>query len=370
MSPHINPALAFAGGAKAAAAITADALPGITAVDPSTGDIAGGETVAVWGTGFKSGDQVTVDGNATTETFVDSGKITFTAPADAVGTYDVLVVRGVDNSNAKDYTYTDQTPDPPSDLVFASDWVTATGTSDNALSDGSIWSNPAGPGGVMEVVAASGLDFPSAMTNVLRIEQLEGASFERISVGPSAWSLPSNGSSIWKRVYWRTDADGSSSKGGTNHPLQSCASGGSKCGDLWWHHNYPGGTTWDLIVVTNDTAWPDNRHSPGRVFAYNETYRVEWEFARLTNTTWNLHCRIYNSSNELLYEDADFGSAQGGSLADTPTFTTDDPASQAECLFGFQGGDAIIGGNEFIWFGGYAVSLSDWCGPYASGEGP
>lgn len=366
--PHINPALAFAGGAKAAAAIIGDALPAITAVDPNTGDVAGGEIVNVWGTGFKSGDQVTVDGNATTETFVDSGKITFVAPVDTVGTYDVLVVRGANNSNAHNYTYTDQ-GGPPSDLVFASAWDAATGTSDNAVTDGSVWNGPTGSSLLLEVIASTGLDFPSGMTNVLRIEQPENTGHNAINLGPGAWDLPANGSSIWKRIYWRNNAT-SVGKSGLLHPLQSCASGGSLCGDLWWKHDYPGGSVWKLLIQPQDTTWPNNQFTPGSVFAFNTTYRIEWEFARISTTTWNLHCRIYDSSDVLLYEDADFGNAQSGSLADTPTITTDTPESQQECFLAFQGGEGVPGGGEFMYFGGWAVSLADWCGPYSSGEGP
>ena len=84
---------------------TAIPNPVITALDPSSGPTAGGTVVKVIGTGFVDGDQVTEDGNATTEAFVNSSLINMTTPADAAGTYDVLVVPtdGRATSNAKDF---------------------------------------------------------------------------------------------------------------------------------------------------------------------------------------------------------------------------------------------------------------------------
>lgn len=252
-------------------------------------------------------------------------------------------------------------PVPPVVLAFASDWGTGLGTSENALTDGGVWDGASGRPNVLEVVAAVGLDFPSA--NVLRVEQLEGARFRNVNVA-GAWSLPAIGSSIWKRIYWRNNTS-TSGQGGFNHPVQSCAFGGSKCGDLWWRHNFPGGSTWHLQLTTNDTPYPENHHSPGSVFSYNVTYRLEWQMKRLTATTWELHARIYDSRDVLLYDDGDFVNSEGnGSLLDLPTIITNDPRSQTECLIGWQGGRGVIGGGEYIYFGAYAVSLTDWCGAY------
>jgi len=68
--------------------ITSVAYPGsVTAADP-----AGGETITVNGSNFKSGFTVTVGGTtAPTTTFVSSTQITFTTPAKTAGDYDIVV---------------------------------------------------------------------------------------------------------------------------------------------------------------------------------------------------------------------------------------------------------------------------------------
>ena len=253
----------------------------------------------------------------------------------------------------------------PKPLAFASDWSAELGTSDNALTDGGIWDASGGNPDIIEVVETTGLDFPPTMNNCFRIEELDGATWRGINVA-SAWALPAIGSSIWKRVYWRNNAS-SPGPAGFVHPLQSCAGAGPKCGDLWWRHNFPGGTTWQLQLTTNDTPYPENHHSPGSVFAYDKTYRLEWQMKRLTATTWELHARIYDSNNVLLYGDGDFFNSDGDrSLLDLPTIITNDPTSQQECMIVFQGGNGIPGGGEYLYLGGYAVSLTDWCGPHGS----
>jgi len=79
--------------------ITSVAYPGsVTAADP-----AGGETITVNGSNFKSGFSLTVGGTtAPTTTFVSSTQITFTTPAKTAGDYDVVVT----NSNGLSATST------------------------------------------------------------------------------------------------------------------------------------------------------------------------------------------------------------------------------------------------------------------------
>ena len=68
--------------------ITSIAYPGsVTAADP-----AGGETITVTGTGFKTGATVTIGGTAAPSvSYVSATQITFTTPAKAAGDYDIVV---------------------------------------------------------------------------------------------------------------------------------------------------------------------------------------------------------------------------------------------------------------------------------------
>ncbi len=263
-------------------------------------------------------------------------------------------------SGSVEYTVGGQ---PPPSLAYASDWRAQLGMSVNALTDGGVWDGVSGSTDVLEVVPATGLDFPLVMPNVLRVEQLKGATHRVVYVA-GAWSLPAIGQWIYKRVYWRNNAR-TAGQAGFNHPVQSCAGAGPKCGDLWWRHDFPGGSRWQLQLTTNDTPYPENHHSPGRVFAYDATYCLEWGMKHLSTTSWELHARIHDSNNVLLYSDGDFlNSAGSGSLLDLPTIRTADPSSQVEALIGWQAGRGVTGGGEYLYFGGYAVSLTDWCGPY------
>ena len=92
---------------------------------------------------------------------------------------------------------------------------------------------------------------------------------------------------------------------------------------------------------------------------------------RIGTTTANIHVRIYDSSDVLLYDDADFDNRNDTqTLADTPTFTFRD----LDHLQGFRvGANGWSGGVEgdygFVayYWGGVCIRNNDWCGPYANG---
>ena len=293
-------------------------------------------------------------------------RITYSPPANHVITdpdnfEDVTVVA---NQTARAEFTVQWAPAPA--VAFASDWGAATGNSRNALTDGSKWSGGSA-GTSLNVVSASGLDFPT--TNVLRVEQAGrwgGVNADGL------WPLPNIGETIYFRIYWRNGVTSSDTRAGDKHPIQSCSMAGNNCGDLWWKHNYPGGSTWRLRMGAQDGT--GHLFSPGRVMLYNTTYRMEWAMTRIGTTTWNLHARVYDSSGVLVYSDEDFTCVlyqHGETLADLPIVTTNDPTSQQERLIGYQGTASIDTDKtgEYMYFGAYATSLSDWIGPYIPGEG-
>jgi len=262
-------------------------------------------------------------------------------------------------------------PLPVGSLSFATAWDTETGKSSRALTDGGKWDSVSGSSGQdhLTVIPSGGLDMPFAMANVLQVATPANAKFQNIIVA-NAWGLPPVNGTINKRIYWRNGVDTPGSS--RIHMLQSCAKAGGLCNNLWWNSGFPGGTEWELWLGTSKTDWPRNIHTQGRVMEYNKTYRLEWQLLRLSTNKWNIHVRIYDSSNVLIYKDSDFnarGNPPRGTLADSPTFTVD-PQSQRETLLGWQAGsDGVPGSGKFVYFGAYAVSLSGWIGPYVSGEG-
>jgi hypothetical protein len=96
-------------GPQVAARYTYGALPVITGVSPSTGDLDGGTVVTITGTGFTGATAVTFGGVAATDFEVDSDtQITATAPAHAAGTVSVRVTTPVGQSaeaDAAEFTY-------------------------------------------------------------------------------------------------------------------------------------------------------------------------------------------------------------------------------------------------------------------------
>src|SRR3990167_1527654 len=97
----------------------------ITSLDPSTGDTAGGGTLTAWGTGFQSADVIRIDAVNQSTTFVNSGKLTCTIPGHAAGSVNVVVRRGVADSNAVTFEFT---AGGSVALLMATDWGQGGGT--------------------------------------------------------------------------------------------------------------------------------------------------------------------------------------------------------------------------------------------------
>lgn len=265
-------------------------------------------------------------------------------------------------------------------LDWFSDFSHATGTSDAAVADGASVGTRKWPGAVtnngngLEVIASTGLDFPS--TNVLRVTAKEtGSGFLRI-LNSTLLTLPGENESIWYRVYLRhgqsfLDAPGSPDFDENNHPIELGFTGDE---DVTLHTLALSETTWrvgnGMTAAANGFA---NSQWLSPVISHATTYRFEWQIARLTGVECNLHVRLYNSSNVLLYEDDDFynrSEVQGG-LSSNPTLYLEAVSNLAEICAGLNG----IGGTYwypsdlFNYQGCFAVSRDTWCGAYDAGNG-
>ncbi len=89
------------------------ALPTITSLDPTSGPVAGGNSVVITGTDLTTASAVTFGGTPATFAVNSPTKITATAPAHTAGTVQVLVttVGGqTANTSADDYTYEADAP--------------------------------------------------------------------------------------------------------------------------------------------------------------------------------------------------------------------------------------------------------------------
>lgn len=353
----------------------------ITSIDPSTGGTGGGGTLTAWGTGFQSGDVIRVDAVNQTTTFVDSGKLTCTIPAHAAGAVNVVVRRGVSDSNTATFEYV-AGGGVPTDMVFRTPWATSTGTTDAARRDTAQavpWTTTNTR--LNEVLAATGLDFPS--TNVYKaIAQWSGnpaqVNFTDILTlgNPNAspptgpLSVPAIGESLYYRWYQRVlVANALDSTTATPHPMD--------VGPGAAQHNH----SYEFDVLQNGTwrpgfkvqnAYPNNRWYSTTYLNKNQTYRLELHVHRVDATTFNLHVRVYDSSNVLLLTDGYFRNQRGSgslTLASTPAFTIDNEDYWKTWKCGNNGpawNNIVEGDHPYdMWcFGGVAVRTDDWCGAF------
>jgi hypothetical protein len=119
----------------------APGTPAVTAVSPSSGPTAGGNTVTISGSSFTGATAVLFGGVSASFTFVSDTTITATAPAEPAGTVDVTVTNAIGTSPAvapDRYTYlaapTVTAVSPTSGSVTGGTLVTITGTGFTASS--------------------------------------------------------------------------------------------------------------------------------------------------------------------------------------------------------------------------------------------
>jgi hypothetical protein len=320
--------------------------------------------------------QTAVTVNVPTSGTIDSSvlpgqySVTYTAPAG------YRVVPGTTNPRSVAVsatvtgiaTFAAEPAPPQAGVVFSSAWSTAAGNTTNAKTDGGKWNIIADNSNGLEVVAGAPLGFPSP--NCLRVICQQGTTgFHRLA--KTGLGVVGAGESVWFRWYYRNEQP--SLDDNSQHPIESGQTGG-----LDWAFNNE---------VQSNTTWYADFQSPGDSLTYRQRwrgpllqsatlYRFEMQLHKLSATTWNLHVRVFNAANTQIAGDADYrnvfssGGVSAGTvrLADNPvlTFSTNGGSQMDELRAGCNG----IGGND--WFpsvlysyqGCFAVSRSDWLGPY------
>lgn len=273
-------------------------------------------------------------------------------------------------------------------LDFFSDWRTGTGTSQNACCDGTKWNGgfTGGGDGKLTVVATTGLNAPAGMTNCLRANYTRDGdatpdhSASRMINVTSAWAAPVAGSTIYYRIYFRNDiADGATWLGNNSHPIQL----GGLSPEMEWLLQYTGGNNGHGESQANSIglaaylgnagqSYPDNYYMAGgwghgtlpSSLVWN---RLEWALTRhATNSTCKLQVRVYNNAGSLTWTNVDFWGDQNHQLSVIdPTLTFSDMTNiLCGVNLGNNGPDQQPTGNNYIYWGGFAVSRTDWCGAY------
>jgi len=269
-------------------------------------------------------------------------------------------------------------PPPPGSLVFASDWHAASGNTTTAVRDGTKWDNAyniAAPvADRVSVVPASGLGFPSNMANVLAIRYEQSVSQFSGVTKQNGWQLPAIGGVLARRMYFRMSIDGPSAS--THHPLMAAYQSGSCAYEAEWVMDK--GPTFSFMIgnLQNGGGSAADNHEWATTLTRDVTYRVEELYTRVTSTSWKLSLRVYDQSGALIRQNADFTDTwhNGVTLASQPDIITPDPSCLQNMMIVNQGladnrGSDNAAANR-IYYGGFAVSLSGWVGPYVSGEAP
>lgn len=245
-------------------------------------------------------------------------------------------------------------------ILLAADWGHATGATEEAVTQNDRLTLLGNPDDSLEVIASTGLDFPT--TNVLRCG-LEGTPTQSVGAGPG--SEMGVGDTRWFRYYMRnalgTGADN------RVHPIQHYRASGSVA-------------AWDRFDVTDGPTYVweyETRHDAHRwsvTLNNDQTYRFERSITRLASNCATLHMRIYNTSNTLLFSDEDFdcinhdenlATHENGIVAGATTeFDTDMWPNVHWLIFGNP--NETLPGDMYV--GGFAISADNWLGPYVAGE--
>ena len=254
-------------------------------------------------------------------------------------------------------------------IAWASDWSTATGNSYDALHDGGRWTgNLCTTTQLVNVVPSAGLDFPTA--NVLRVEYADIGQFCYMLQAVNQWRAPEVGESIYYRFYYRTAVPNGQDLG-TAHFFHVGGAGY----DYHAQWRNPGTPSNGRALLT--TMWyldgPAPYWSNRITINTNQTYRVEWRLQRTASAEMRMDVRVYDNNGALLFDDDDFINDLGTLASTDPTERLADPNALRVLEMGNNdpGGGSLFGtGNQvYVYYGGVAVSLDGWIGPYRSGEG-
>jgi hypothetical protein len=248
---------------------------------------------------------------------------------------------------------------------FFVDWRTATGTGGTAVSDGGklgtrSWN---GVDPYCNVISASGLGFPSGMTNVMRVTfnnaegdaQWQGSAFPEISVGQTRWF----------RVYMRADYPNGAGIGSGFHPYQAAL-------NVAWEFKpiSPGASTFRFSFQPRGVAESfDWMAAPLRT-----TLRIDHSMERISSTQVRFAAiNVYDVAGTLLADATDFLESTTGpdTLASVqPVVTLSDLTQDLRgILIGNNGpfGNTYVGGA--LDWGGFATAIGGTPGPYNASTG-
>ncbi len=269
----------------------------------------------------------------------------------------------------------------PADNVALFNWLTGTGTGDAAVRDTDRdlpWDMQSGNGALNTVIASTGLDFPCSRVYKCIAESSGGAIQTnktdqlRLEHENLHLPIPAIGESLFYRWYQRyLVPDSIDSSDSTPHSVQD----GPAASTNNWMWETPVGSdgTWTPQFNFGVNAYPNNRWSTPALLK-NQTYRVEFQVKRVGTSTFEPHCRIYDSDDVLVRSDADFVNRDGSkTFASIGSLTLRDIAYLAGWQMGNNGPswrNVTAGQHPYdMWcFGAARVRTDDWIGPHIAAE--
>jgi len=183
----------------------------------------------------------------------------------------------------------------PGTVTWSAGWAGATGSGTTAITDNSNFTSVEGSGSYLSVVAATGLGFPTGMTNVLKTNLAGATSLNHQIVKTDIAGAPAVSSYSFHRWFFRVATSGTQDFGDFHpieigvSPIHHSVNGFSPDPSNIDLHMYPGQTDGSLSYPYNAT-WYTDTSTHGA--AANHTYCMELRFQRVTSTTVRMDMRI------------------------------------------------------------------------------
>lgn len=262
------------------------------------------------------------------------------------------------------------------------------------------WSSPSqainrddDPHGILAIVPAKDLGFPTGMDHVLRVTHPRTGPVYGHVVSPALWPDPQVGETRYFRVYFASwvadDEPDSVSQFTSHHPMEDTRFNGNSSQN--WEietapHTSADGHAGFMAFVFGMLRTPEGEDMPGRRLRPGPdpdreyarlrkflAYRIEWSFTKSGPNRYRLDdFRIYDPRHPevpaynkwSMYDDNDVPLARH----------TDDRVMVDSLIshfwLGTNGGSNYFGlrRDEYDYWGGLCVRSDTWCGAYVPGE--
>ena len=263
-------------------------------------------------------------------------------------------------------------------VLFSSNWSTALGTSDNAITDGGRWNwRFCGFTDVTNIINGASVGW-AATPNVMEVTHA-GQDCTQVSIQP----VPglASGQNYYIRMYIRMDAT-NQNEDPANHPI-SIHPVGAIQGVPWQPHtvNFPPLPAGVYKAITSGGAvsgsQSDNGWNPSPHLQTGVWYRFEWEYefvnVRATDADYRVWPRVYDMSGTLIRDASSFTRTPGwgGDTSQTLAnwystgglFRFTDLSLTRDFGVGYEGPAGASNTGQHWYYAKVGIGVNDWIGP-------